>query len=108
MRAGIKPRVHLFVCENRRDGGGHGGVAEVSPLGPGCGAAGERVTAQLKAFATARGIVREVWVTKTRCLGLCPREGTTVALYPRGQIFTEVLPTDCPALFALAEKDAHA
>jgi (2Fe-2S) ferredoxin len=99
MRPGLKPKVHLFVCENRREG---------SELGPGCGAAGEQVTKQLKGAIMASGLVSAVWVTRTHCIGLCPPRGTAVAFYPKGQIFTEVLPEDCPYLLELARKEAIA
>lgn len=93
MRQGIAPRAHLFVCANRREG---------SPLGPGCGDHGERVFTLLKEQVISRGLVRDTWVTKTACLGLCPKTGATVAIYPRGDVRTEVLPSDVPDLLALA------
>jgi (2Fe-2S) ferredoxin len=73
MRRLSGPRLHLFVCANRREG---------SPLGPGCGAHGDAVYDALKHDVASRGLVTEVWVTKTHCLGICPPEGATVALYP--------------------------
>lgn len=76
MRAANAPRVHLFVCANRREG---------SPLGPGCGAHGDAVYDALKQEVSARRLVTEAWVTKTHCLGICPRHGATVATYPSGQ-----------------------
>jgi (2Fe-2S) ferredoxin len=84
------PRRHLFVCANRR---------EDSPLGNGCGARGEALYDALKAEVGARGLVGSVWVTKTHCLGICPKEGATVAQYPSTQpILTEVRPADAAAL----------
>jgi hypothetical protein len=71
----IRPRIHLFVCTNRREG---------SPLGPGCGDHGEAVYEALKREVTARGLVRDAWVTRTHCLGICPRHGATVARYGDG------------------------
>jgi hypothetical protein len=68
-----QPRLHLFVCANRREG---------SPLGPGCGARGDALYDALKAEVSARHAVNEVWVTKTSCLGICPKVGATVARYP--------------------------
>jgi hypothetical protein len=69
------PRLHLFVCVNERDPN--------DPLGPGC--RGGETYAALKAEVARRGEVASVWVTRTYCLGVCPREGCTVAVYPRGQ-----------------------
>jgi (2Fe-2S) ferredoxin len=73
MRAVSCPRLHLFVCANRR---------EDSPLGPGCGARGDAVYDALKREVAERGAVSEVWVTKTHCLGVCPERGATIARYP--------------------------
>ena len=74
MRAAPSPRLHLFVCANRREG---------SPLGPGCGERGDALYDALKAeVARAPAWSREIWVTKTHCLGICPKRGATVARYP--------------------------
>lgn len=85
------PRLHLFVCANRREG---------SPLGPGCGAHGEEVYDALKsAVARVPGGTVAIWVTKTHCLGICPKTGCTVARYPSARpILMEVTPADVPAL----------
>lgn len=73
MRSFPAPRLQLFVCTNEREDAG---------LGPGCGARGEEVYAALKTLVAEHGLVRDVWVTKTHCLGVCPRAGCTVARYP--------------------------
>jgi hypothetical protein len=78
------PRLHLFVCANRRQG---------SPLGPGCGDRGDAVYDALKAEVAARGEHVTTWVTKTHCLGICPKRGATVARYP-GQPGSEPIVTD--------------
>ena len=70
------PRLHLFVCVNERDPN--------DPLGPGC--RGGETYAALKEEVARRGEVASTWVTRTYCLGVCPREGCTVAVYPKGQI----------------------
>lgn len=92
MRSAPSPRVHLFVCANRREG---------SPLGPGCGDRGEALFDAMKQEVFARGLVTSVWVTKTHCLGICPKEGATCARYPAppgGPIVSDVLPGDARAL----------
>lgn len=92
MRAVSAPRLHLFVCANRREG---------SPLGPGCGDRGEAVYEALKREVSARGLVNPVWVTKTHCLGICPKEGATCARHPappEGAIVTDVVPEDAAVL----------
>lgn len=73
MRAAPSPRLHLFVCANRREG---------STLGPGCGERGDALYDALKAEVATRRQVVETWVTKTHCLGICPKRGATVARYP--------------------------
>lgn len=97
MRPAPAPRVHLFVCANRR---------ERSPLGPGCGERGEALYARLKEEVARRGCIADVWVTKTHCLGICPKEGATVARWPAalpGAILEGVEPEDAAALLDGAE-----
>jgi hypothetical protein len=94
------PALHLFVCANRRSD---------SPLGPGCSAHGDAVYDALKHEVAARGRVRDVWITKTHCLGICPKAGATVARYSAAPtdlmpspssdpILMEVTPADAPGL----------
>jgi predicted metal-binding protein len=96
LRSPLSPKAHLFVCANRRP-------AE-SPLGAGCGNAGEEVFAGLKRAVLEGGRAASVWVTQTQCLGICPKRGATVAIYPQGGIYAEVVAGDTMALLALAEK----
>jgi (2Fe-2S) ferredoxin len=98
MRAVAPPRVHLFVCTNRR---------EDSPLGPGCGANGDALYGALKREVDRRGLVAEVWVTRTHCLGVCPKEGATVARYPASAIIADATERDASTLVddALAAPD---
>jgi (2Fe-2S) ferredoxin len=87
----LSPSLHFFVCANRRP-------AE-SPLGSGCADAGETVFHTLKGEVAKRGAYRAIWVTQTQCLGICPKRGCTVAIYPRQRIVSEVEPADAVALF---------
>ncbi len=90
MRAAQAPRLHLFVCANRR---------EDSPLGPGCAERGDAVYDALKGEVAARRCFAEIWVTKTHCLGICPKRGATVARYPgRNPIVSDVEVSDVAAL----------
>ena len=86
--------MHLFVCTNRREGS--------SPLGAGCADRGERVYEWMKAEVARRGAYGAVWVTRTLCLGSCPKRGTTVAVYPAQRIVTEVEVEDAPEVFRAA------
>jgi (2Fe-2S) ferredoxin len=49
--------------------------------------------------------VARVWITKTHCLGICPKRGCTVARYPQQAILTEVTPEDVPALLTASAGD---
>jgi predicted metal-binding protein len=100
MRPALAPRVHLFVCANRREG---------SPLGPGCGERGDALYAALKEEVAQRGRVADVWVTKTHCLGICPKRGATVARWPAAPpsaVLSDVEPADAAVL--LDEAEPHA
>ncbi len=90
----LVPALHVFVCANRREAG--------SPLGAGCGDAGEAVFDAMKNEVARRSAYRAVWVTQTKCLGICPKHGATVALYPQQSVVSEVAPGDAPTLFEQA------
>lgn len=93
MRDVPSPRLHLFVCTNRREG---------SELGPGCGDRGDELYDALKREVARRGAVATTWITKTHCLGICPKHGATVARYPSRSrsraIVTDVVPSDVDLL----------
>ncbi|MDB5219979.1 MAG: hypothetical protein JWO86_7906 [Myxococcaceae bacterium] len=92
MRVAPSPRLHLFVCANRREG---------SPLGPGCGERGEALYDALKEAVATRRAFAAIWVTKTHCLGICPKRGATVARYPSPEpILADVEVGDVEALLA--------
>lgn len=100
MRSAPRPRLHLFVCANRREG---------SPLGPGCADRGDALYDALKADVARTRRFAEIWVTKTHCLGICPKHGVTVARYPSSDpILTEVEIADVPALLASTPADTAA
>ncbi len=90
MRPHAAPKLHVLVCANQRD--------STSPLGIGCGERGAAVYAALKDWVAERGLYAPVWVTETRCLGICPRSGCTLALYPEGKIVSEATVEDALAL----------
>jgi len=89
--APMAPRLHLFVCANRRTD---------SSLGGGCAEAGDAVYDALKEDVATRARLADIWITKTHCLGLCPPRGSTVASYPLGRVFTEVHATEAASLLA--------
>lgn len=100
------PKLHLFVCTNRR--------AEDDPLGSGCGSRGEAVYDALKACVARAQDWQRVWVTQTKCLGICPRTGASVASYsasgsPPGsspRVFTEVEGSEAAAFYEVERANA--
>jgi (2Fe-2S) ferredoxin len=89
----------VFVCANRREG---------SPLGPGCGERGDALYDALKAEVATRRQHTEIWVTKTHCLGICPKRGATVARYPSGTpIRSDVEVSDASSLLEQEHEPEH-
>ena len=52
----------------------------------------------MKRLVLASGDARTVWVTETRCLGICPKRGATVAIYPRQEIVAGVVSDEAEEL----------
>ncbi len=99
-RAQLAPRTHIFVCQNRRP--------TDSPLGPGCGEAGDAVFSILKREVAQARAYADVWITQTACQGVCPAHGTTVSIYgaeTQPQIVTEVEAGDALELYSAATSD---
>ena len=89
------PAAQLFVCVNRRPPG--------DPLGEGCGAHGDTVYDTAKRVVLGARAASKIWITRTYCLGICPKQGATVQrLVQRAgapsALFTEVTSADVPAL----------
>ena len=92
MRVAPRPQLHLFVCGNRREG---------SSLGSGCADRGQALYDALKSEVARTRRVAEIWVTRTQCLGICPKDGVTVARYPSSEpILSDVQLADVPELLA--------
>ncbi len=51
----------------------------------------------MKDEVARRGAHAEVWVTRTACLGVCPKTGCAVAEYPRGRVAAEVTAAEAVA-----------
>ena len=67
---------------------------------PSCGANdGERVLRGLLEARAARGLYREIFITETRCLGVCPELGTTIVVYPEAVWYVGVAASDVTDLF---------
>lgn len=86
------PLLHILVCVNVREDAGM----------PSCGPnGGEAVWEALRDGVQQRGLLGQVWVTRTGCLGWCHAGGTTVAVYPEGAFYRGVAPADTAALLDL-------
>ena len=74
-----KPKVHLFVCINDR-------AEMIGNSKPSCG---PRMTPEhvkeLKLWIRAKGLTRQVYCTKVKCLGFCNPEGSVAVAYPQGR-----------------------
>jgi microcystin degradation protein MlrC len=86
------------VCVNRR--------AEDNPLGGGCGARGDDLHAALLGEIGRQRLYATVWLSRSYCVGACPRTGAAVALTPGGTVLTEALPTDAVEILRQARKAA--
>jgi (2Fe-2S) ferredoxin len=93
--APFQPQLQLFVCANAREPG--------APLGPGCAERGRAVFAELKREAARRGLATAVWVTETKCLGVCPKQGCALAISHGGGVFEGVTVEDARALMSRIE-----
>ncbi len=70
---------HILVCVNNREQGEC--CARVD---------GQQVYEKIKEYVRNNGLTGIIWVTRTRCLGFCNSEGTTIVIYPDKKWFTEV------------------
>ena len=77
------PKLHLFVCVNDR--------TKRSPDMVSCAPEVTQETVkQVKLWILQNGLVHDVLITKTGCLGICPREGGMMVVYPRGRWITGI------------------
>ena len=67
---------------------------------PSCRAnGGDRVLAGLLAERARRGLYREIFITETRCLGVCPLAGATIVVYPEAVWYVGVARNDIDEVF---------
>jgi len=87
----MRPSRHVFVCTNTRD-------AEADM--PSCGVnGGADLLASLLGERARRGLYREIFITETRCLGICPTAGATIVVYPEAVWYVGVSARDAHELF---------
>ena len=60
---------------------------------------------ELKRFVIENGLVKDVWVTKTGCLGFCNDVGCTIAIYPEKVWFMQTKKEDLEKLKEFIVKD---
>ena len=83
---------HVLICVNRREEG--------SSM-PCCARGGddaEVIYEALRAWVQARGLLAQVWITRTSCLGWCHRDGATLVFYPENRWYRAVTLADLPTL----------
>jgi len=93
----VPPRVHVFVCDNRRPEGSR----------PACGARGDEVALALTEAILAHGAGGQVAVTRCGCLGRC-FDGPAAVEYPAGRWWIGLTPAAASDLAALVAGDAAA
>ena len=82
-------KLHVLVCVNKRENSPTPCCADVH---------GQEIYDQIKQFVKNNGLNGIVWVTRTRCLGFCNKEGATVVFYPEKLWLTEVKLNDVTKL----------
>ena len=87
----MRPSRHVFVCTNRRHADASMPSAEPT--------AATGVLAGLLDQRAARGLYREIFVTETACLGVCPIAGATVVVYPEAVWYVGVAAGDVAEVF---------
>jgi (2Fe-2S) ferredoxin len=80
---------HVLVCTNDRDSE-YACCAEAS---------GRAVYEAVTEWLRERGVFwSHVHAAETGCLGLCSADGAAVVIHPRGRWYSDVRPSDVPAL----------
>jgi len=86
---------HVFVCVNERE-------EEESCCKK---VKGYEIFRALKDFVINNGLAKDIWVTKTGCLGFCNDVGTTIVVYPEGTWFMQTTPDDLKEVKDFVLKD---
>jgi len=75
---------HVFVCVNDSETNGKC-CKNVN---------GDKTFTELKKFVINNGLTKDIWVTKTGCLGFCNDVGCTIVVYPDRVWFMQTKPED--------------
>lgn len=95
----LRPLRQIFVCTNAR--------ADGDPMQSGCGDSGPGVFVALKSAVLRRGLTRDVWVTRSGCLGHCPQRGCTVVIHPENLHLIEVEAADVAEVLHAATRPSQ-
>jgi hypothetical protein len=88
MKREDSPIGRIFVCVN-----------EKAPEKAQCLAGeGEKVVSWLRDEVNKRGLMQDVWVTRTKCQSYCATDGTVITFEPTHKQFSSVLLKDVPSL----------
>lgn len=66
---------------------------------------GYEIFRKLKDFVISNGFAKDIWVTKTGCLGFCNDVGTTIVVYPDKVWFMETTEEDLEGIKEFVTKD---
>ena len=86
---------HVFVCVNDR-----GEEKECCK-----NVEGYETFKELKQFVINNGLVNDVWITKTGCLGFCNDVGCTIVIYPDKVWFMQTTKEDLEKVQEFIVKD---
>ena len=76
---------HIFICVNEKDEKNQDFCSKVG---------GSDVYLKFKEAVAERGLISQVYVTRTRCLGFCNPIGTTIVVYPAATWYHQVKPEE--------------
>ena len=78
-----RPKLHVFVCVNDRTQR----RTDMASCGP---TITTETVKQVKHWIMQNGLTHQVLITKTGCLGVCPKKGGVAVIYPSQRWVTEI------------------
>jgi (2Fe-2S) ferredoxin len=77
------PKLHVFVCINDR--------TTTRPDMTSCAPTITKDTIKkVKYWIIEQGLTHQILITKTYCLGICPKSGGVMVVYPQGRWVTQI------------------
>lgn len=99
-----RPSVHVFVCVNERDK--NSSLPSCSNASDATSGGGLDVFNKFRELVAQRNLSSKIWITQTKCLTFCNKDGVTVVVYPFGEWFTEVKTADVGLILNSITKDS--